>query len=234
MDVNKVLTDYEPIIKKNVDTALNFIIGVSNRDKFLSDRCITEDDIFQEVCIKLWELLVDVYDDKYDLDNFIGYQTIKHATWIIQNIRRSGNFFTGTERYANTSLAFIDKHKLSIHEISQMFDKDDPEASIVTKYQDFQNNEYLTFGGDIDYYILIDEVILNIKNDPSIRDSQKLIDIFLLMLNEPELFSDLHGSKNKIYVVKQKFGYTTDHGARLALKRIETVVINVLKKYSES
>ena len=59
------------------------------------------------------------------MKTFIGYQSIKHATWLIRNLTRTGTAFTGSSNYYSHR-GTIDTHKVSLEGISELFDVDEP------------------------------------------------------------------------------------------------------------
>ena len=93
MNINKVLKENEKLISDNIETALNYNIGFDNKRRFLAKLSIEKDDIFQEVSIKLWKLLEDEYNPKYDLKtlkslNFVQIQDRRANTFVNFNISR--------------------------------------------------------------------------------------------------------------------------------------------------
>lgn len=223
MNINKVLKENEKLIKDNIDNALNYNIGYDNKRKFLANLSIEKDDIFQEVCIKLWKLLENEYNPKYDLKTFIGYQSIKHATWLIRNLTRTGTAFTGsTDYYSHRGT--IDKSKVSLNGITELFEVDEPNNKFIHKNNILVDDSYLFFGEELDSYYLIDKVCKNLNNE-------KLVNIFLFILNNQSLFSKSYKANNILSVIKQHFGYTTEEGAGWAYKKVLEAALPVIEEY---
>ncbi len=227
MDVNKVLIEKEHLIKNGINK-VNIAKG------FLESRCITIDDIYQEVLIKLWRLLEDFYDEKYDLDRFIEFQAAWNAKKILSNLKRSARCFTGSlsnNKKKGSQQSKIDDAKSSIFNIigekrSKILDEDRRDGDKMISRYEIPDSSYETLGEDIDIFYLIDEV--NKRLELLSKSTYK--DMFNFIIINQDLFTEA----NIYQILMEKFNYKTKDGIKNIIEKIREVVKDVVEEYNKS
>jgi len=224
--INKILIEYDSIIKHNVKKLIK-------NNSFLDSRCITVDDIIQEVRIRIWQLLQEKYNAKYDLGIFIGYQSDWNAKRIMNNLYRTSTTFTSClkkKQGKGPHQAMIDNSKDYFSDLEKKaymvddFDKSTNKLDII-----LSNNDYEFYGFDIDYNYLKENVYKKI-NTSITQNSAKVFytEIFDLIVDNPVLFSE----KNLYKEISKKYDYTVD-AIRLIHKQLIKIVYSVIEEYNQ-
>ena len=238
-EINDILIKYNKLIIKNVNK-------VNINKRFLAIKCIQIEDIIQEVRIKLFILLRDVYDDRFDLENFVTYQAAWNTKKIYNNIVRSSSCFFGTSRKRGSrggskqsiidyNKEPIDKYLHNTHRKDALNRKDPmPECLL--------NMEFEKAGSNIDYEFLVDEVIKRLTadyNKPTYKESDYellkdiYINIFIMLLNEEiHLHYNQTKDENTCSFLAKKFNYTPA-GIRTIINKIKVIILDVIKEYNK-
>jgi len=253
MNSNEVLKKYDYLIIKGVKK-------VNIHPYFLKSRCITYDDIIQEVRIKIWKLIETTYKQEYDLENFILYQSSWNAYKIIRNLKRSSRGFTGTLSSVTTKSgslqAKIDDNKIRFSDLRSLQDlpynedfhnvNDCFESELGCMEEDPANskiidNSYLNFGGEFDYNYLVDRILKKIEERyksinyelPYLHDLESLKQTYIavfIMLIEEP---DLFSDSNVYSIIKQKIGYKSELGVKLIVDKIREIAKEVIDEYNK-
>jgi hypothetical protein len=247
-EINGILIKYNKLILKNINK-------VNINKHFLSKICVELEDIVQEVRIKLFFLLRDVYDSRFDIENFVAYQSAWNAKKIYNNLYRSSNCFYGTSRVQgtrgnrNSGQSFVDANKERVDKylVDCVSNKNGGQNIGKKKRQPMPksliNMEFEQAGNKIDYDYLVNEVInrLSVDYDKAnyYKDNEyeKLkdiyIDIFIMLINE-EIYLHFNESEDNsvYYALAKKFDYTYP-GIMTIVNKIKVIVNEVVKEYNK-
>jgi hypothetical protein len=222
IEINKILTQKEKEIKKNIRLSISY--GFPSYLNLLRSRCITLDDVYQEVMIKLWFLLRDVYNERYNLDVFLMFQTSWNAKRFMSNLTRSSSCFFGYGKSPYSGQSNVDNNKDSLDTIISNNVDEKPQVLPKLLWQDFN------FDVSSDYEILVEEVIKRLRKKYSNKKfgyKSDYVNIFIYLLTNPEGFSD----KNVYNNLSSIFNYKSVDGMKFVLKRIIKTTEEVLKEH---
>lgn len=234
-EVNTILIKYKPLID-------NAIIKIGVDYRLLDNRCITLDDLKQEVYIKLWERLENYYDPKYDLERFLSFHASFHAKFIISNLRRSSSCLIGSlDPYRKSGQAKIDNHKVYFSKIMEAF-VNFPTENYNQDFLNYHNNvpflghntlvdnSYLIMGESIDYSYIIAEIKYRLLEQTKVNKKYNQIyaDIFDFIIDNYNL---LHDKTTLQLIIAEKFNYKTRGGVRYILNKIKQIMYEVITEY---
>jgi hypothetical protein len=220
-ECNELLKKYDRLIVEGVSRI--FITGY-----FLNSRCITKDDIIQEVRIKVWQLLKYKYDGSTDLETFILFQSSWNAVKICSNLYRSSSSFFGSrgKQGKGSQQSQIDNNKFSI---SNHIDNYLADNLLEARFENLIDSSYMFYGLDIDMEYLIKEVNKQI-DFLTTKENTKIIykAIFNSILTNPKLFND----KNMCNDLAEEYKYTYA-GINLIIKKLQDIILDVLIAYNK-
>lgn len=210
IDSNKILKEYYDFIYK---TVVSFKIS----DDLLAKRCITIDDIVQEVLIKLWKLLENIYEEQYDLKTFIGFQAYLNTKWIVYNLYKSSSGFTTCEvKTTYSSQIKIDDNKMKFNE------------NVLLHHPLFiDNDSFEEYGLSIDYKNLIKKIESTLLKK---FNTDVYYKTFYYLIHEPDIFS-----QDTIYnVLKEKLNYKSITTIKNILSEVLSVIEKAIYEYENS
>jgi hypothetical protein len=234
-EVNKILCQYEKTIKSSINK-VNIDLSLLTR------RCVTIQDIQQEVYIKLWHLLETVYEPKYDLTTFIEFQSAWNAKKIVSNLRRSARCFTGSlsmSKKSGSQQAKIDDRKFSLNSNYRYYHTDneyylncdDEYTSGYAKKEKAYlpdaliDNSYQYISGILDNEYIITAAI---KQLDEMYDKDIYSRVLIFILNNQDKLCE----KNLCETLMKEFNYKSVLGIRNILHRIYSVVYSILDDYN--
>lgn len=226
-EVNQILQKYSKLIDES-------ILKVNIDYNLLHKRCITIDDVKQEVYIKLWERLENYYNSDYDLERFLSFHAIFHTKFVLSNLRRSSTCFVGSMNTVNKSgQSKIDNVKISLSDLVDYAlgkEERDNFHCINKQMLEVSDLSYLVAGENLDYDYIISEIKKRLLNqDKENKNYNKIyVDVFEYIINNYNL---LYDKITLQLIIAEKFNYKTRGGVRYILNRIKQVMYDVIIEY---
>ena len=224
IEINLVLCKYDKVI-------CNAINKMNLSYTFLANRCITKDDLLQEVRISLWKLLKNKYDpEKLDIKSFLDYQAAWNARMFLRNLKKSARCFTGSKndiKKSGSIQARIDDNKIHLSTIdffkSFINDNDDrylnnkTESSYLTDNQENINK----IDNEIDYSLIINNIL---KKMIELNFTEQQKNIFLFIVDNIDLLND----EELINIIHFKFKMKNIFKTKALILKIKKVIKSVL------
>jgi len=227
-EVNIILTKYDKVICSAINKMnLNYA--------FLDNRCITKDDLLQEVRISLWKLLKDTYDpEKTDIETFLNYQAVWNARMFLRNLKKSARCFTGTKsdtKKSGSMQARIDDNKLMIFDIHKnnkhtkpdesIGEKDDTDTRLNDFYFSDNEIEVSKLDSSIDYDLLVKKVLSEMTK---LNFTHIHKDIFIFMAKNLDSLND----KDFLDNIRIRFKIKNINKTKKIVNRIKEIIKNVM------